>query len=480
MTIQSRYLSILYFFIIVVIGIFIGYTLIRVGNFDLKWTISILLVLCCILLWPIYGKLSKDPVSLLWIILILSIPFEFNIHLAYREYVGTFNGILFTITDIALFFLIMIWLYQLASDKTEKIRFYPQVTIPILFFYMTNFFSLTNSPDMNLSFFSIVQNLKTVILFFFIANKVRDKAMLQMIFKFLMICLIVEGLFCILQFITKTNFTIAFKVVESAGDDIFRIGGTTGSPNVTASYLASMISIPLLFLIMNDNQESKLLPLLSAGIGLIAFILTQTRGAWISFIVGIFFFFLLNIKKYKGMWKLILISVIIIGLTVLIFHNIIIERFSKGTETVYYRLHLIQSALEMVRKYPIFGIGPNIYALVMKDYVPFFLTQERWIVHNHYLLVWAELGTIGLIAFLIVIFSVFRYLWPSTKNDDSFIRIFAWGIWTAMFIFFLQMLFESLDGRISDSHLYLLFGLSVGIRSYHDESVKSIKSEIVL
>jgi len=167
-------------------------------------------------------------------------------------------------------------------------------------------------------------------------------------------------------------------------------------------------------------------------------------------------------------------------LTVLLFHNIIIERFSKGTETVYYRLHLIQSALEMVRKYPIFGIGPNIYALVMKDYVPFFLTQERWIVHNHYLLVWAELGTIGLIAFLIVIFSLFRYLWPSTKNDDSFIRIFAWGIWTAMFIFFLQMLFESLDGRISDSHLYLLFGLSVGIRSYHDESVKSIKSEIVL
>ncbi len=477
MIIQSRYSSILYIFGIILLGVLIGSILIHAGNFDLKWTISILLVLCCIFLWPIYGKLTKDSVSLLWIILILSIPFEFNIHLTYREYVGTFNGILLTITDISLFFLFMIWLYQLATDKINKIQFHPQVTIPVLLFYMTNFFSLTNSPDMNLSFFSIVQNLKTVILYFVIANKVRDKAMLHMILKFLMICLIVEGLFCILQFITKTNFTIAFQVVKSLGDETFRIAGTTGSPNVTASYLASMISVPLLFLLVYKNQESKLLSLLATGIGLIAFILTQTRGAWLSFIVGIFLFFLINIRKYKHMWKVILISLLTIGLTVLLFHNIIIERFAKGTQTVYYRWHLIQSAFEMVRKYPIFGIGPNIYALVMKDYIPFFLTQERWIVHNHYLLVWAELGTVGLIAFLILIFSVFRYLWPATKNKDPFISVFSWGIWTALFIFFFQMSFESLDGRISDSHLYLFFGLAVGIRSYHNESMKSIKSE---
>ena len=124
MTIQSRYLSILYFLLIIIVGIIIGHTLIKVESFELRWTVSLLLVMVFILLWPIYGKLTRDPVSLLWLVLILSVPFGFDIHLVYREYIGTFNGILLNITDIVLFCLVMIWLYQLSSNKIDKIRFY--------------------------------------------------------------------------------------------------------------------------------------------------------------------------------------------------------------------------------------------------------------------------------------------------------------------------------------------------------------------
>jgi O-antigen ligase len=122
----------------------------------------------------------------------------------------------------------------------------------------------------------------------------------------------------------------------------------------------------------------------------------------------------------------------------------------------------------MIRAHPIFGIGTNTYGLVMADYVPFFLLQERWIVHNRYLLIWAETGSIGFLSFLFLLAYTFQSLWKSAHSKDSFMSMLSWGLFISFTVLCLQMMVESLYDRVSDANLWLIYGLSVGIGIWID------------
>jgi O-antigen ligase len=117
----------------------------------------------------------------------------------------------------------------------------------------------------------------------------------------------------------------------------------------------------------------------------------------------------------------------------------------------------------MVQTHPWFGVGVNNYAEVMADYVPFFLTQERWIVHNRYLLVASETGLVGLAVFLWTVVAVLRVVWQARRTQSPFLSGFALSLFFSLLIFFLQMAVESLDGRISDSHLWLIAGIGAAL-----------------
>jgi O-antigen ligase len=126
----------------------------------------------------------------------------------------------------------------------------------------------------------------------------------------------------------------------------------------------------------------------------------------------------------------------------------------------------MQSAFEMIKSHPFLGVGINNYARVMDDYVPFFLTQERWIVHNHYLLVASETGLLGLGSFLLLLFVVLSSVWQSRRSVNPFISVFSVSVFFGLLVFCLQMMMESLDGRISDSHFWLMAGLGVALNAW--------------
>jgi len=450
------------------VGVILGCFIILITAAPPRWLITISLVISLVLLWPLYGQLTGYPWKLAWIILIISIPLDLNVHLVYREYVGSFNGIILSLTDVVLLSLMVAWAYELLTEKDKQIHFYPFVTIPAFGYLSAQIISVVNTPDVSLSIFSIIQNLKVFIFYFIIANRLQNKEKFYTVWKLLMFSLILESVICILQFITKTNYTSSFQTVKNSGEAFFRITGTTGSPNVTASYLASLLPIPLVAFFSQERRYSLWLPFSAFSLGLIALLLTQTRGAWVSFAAGMFFFLLLSGRK-KGAWKFALGSVVVMAVFVLLFRNVIVERFSQGTDTLVYRMHLIRSAFQMIQTHPFFGVGTNAYALVMKDYVPFFMTQERWIVHNRYLLVWAETGILGIVSFLLFLGAIFRSLWLSTKSDDNFVSMLAWGTFVGLLIFCMQMMVETLDGRSSDAHVWLIAGLAVGMWQWVEE-----------
>jgi O-antigen ligase len=55
----------------------------------------------------------------------------------------------------------------------------------------------------------------------------------------------------------------------------------------------------------------------------------------------------------------------------------------------------------MIGDHPLLGIGANNFALLLPQYVTAAFSQDwLYLVHNRYLLVWAETGTLGLLAFV--------------------------------------------------------------------------------
>lgn len=433
----------------------------KMGGMNQRWAVAASVLIICILIWPVVVQLTGKPWDLLWAVLILAIPLEFNIHLIYREYVGTFNGIMLTLTDAAVFSLICIWIFHLSLGR-QPVQFHAPVTVPALLFLAAHLLSLVNTPDMNLSLFAVIQNSKIFLLYFLAANHIAYENRYRLMGNLLMVCLIIMSGVCILQFMTRSNFTTAsLQVVENYGEVVFRSAGTTGSPNVSASYMASLLPLPLTLLLMNSSRN-RMLPLVSLVMGLTGLILTQTRGAWLTFSIGVMVILVIHFRN-RGIWKVAAVAVILAAAGLLMFGQVLWSRFSQGTDTLVYRLQLIRSAWEIFRFHPVFGAGTNIYAFVMSDYVPYFLTQERWIVHNRYLLVLAELGTTGLITFLIFLAAVFRSLIRASRSQNKTVAALARGLAVGLMVFCLQMLFESLDGRISDYHLWLVAGMAAGM-----------------
>jgi O-antigen ligase len=73
--------------------------------------------------------------------------------------------------------------------------------------------------------------------------------------------------------------------------------------------------------------------------------------------------------------------------------------------------------LEMMKAHPIIGIGLNTAYDSKQAYLPSFFTEDDWIyiAHNQYLLIGAEAGIVGLIAFL-------RILWIAIKSSAAAAR----------------------------------------------------------
>lgn len=450
---------------VLIAGVSLAWAVLRMESLPVRWFMSLACVLVFLLLWPVYGWFTHHPEKLLWIVLFASIPLDFDVHLVYREYVGTYNGILLNLTDLAFFALAASWLYDVLVLKTQPFHFYPRVMIPAVCVLLIQTASLVNATDVSFSIFSLVQNTKVFFFFLFLVNRLREMDDFVLAWTLLLWCLILESAICTAQFITETNYTTAMKTAENYGEELFRVGGTTGSPNVTGSYLASLLPIPIVALFSKLRTKPVWLPWVAGGWGFFALILTQTRGAWINFTAGILLFFMFS-GRVRHLWRILLGFGTAGGVFFFIFRKVILERFSEGLETLIYRLNLMQSAYEMIKSHPLLGIGINNYARVMDDYVPFFLTQERWIVHNHYLLVASETGLLGLGSFLLLLFVVFRSVWQSRRSVNPFISVFSVSVFFGLLVFCLQMMMESLDGRISDSHFWLMAGLGVALNAW--------------
>lgn len=231
-----------------------------------------------------------------------------------------------------------------------------------------------------------------------------------------------------------TILGLAQKHVETGGvavvaTDTFRSLRAYGSfphPNIFGGYLV----IAIIFL----GWAARHLPPAKGGsrgvflrVLIVLFtstlILTFSRGAWLALTIGLVVF-LGQAFWYKRLTPhraipLLSIGLITILLAIGMLHSQVLARFNPALHveaiSIEERASQYQTFDDVFRMSPLVGVGPGVYVFALEHLSK---GQPSWSyqpIHNAFLLLIAELGVVGIIAFGYFLYEMARLVWEKRK-----------------------------------------------------------------
>jgi len=171
-------------------------------------------------------------------------------------------------------------------------------------------------------------------------------------------------------------------------------------PNTLGGYLAMIIPLALIY-----KQRYWTIALL-----LLALLLTKSLGALLSIFLALVIYFYLQGRLGKRSIIFLCGLLIILGLVFTLRADIQKEHLRPIFSTTM-RLRYWAGTLRVIQRYPLTGVGLG----------NFNLTESRY-AHNSYLQICAEMGILGLISLLWLIFKSFKIglkKLKNSKNQDS-------------------------------------------------------------
>lgn len=180
----------------------------------------------------------------------------------------------------------------------------------------------------------------------------------------------------------------------------------TGGATHVMTYSGELLPLALLFLILFIH-ERKVWMLAPALLSTFALLLTFTRSAWLGWLVALFVVIVSSRPRLLA-WAAPLLVIFLIVAPVNVFGRLM-SSFSTQQESNLDRIRMLQAGGEIIRDYPLFGVGPAnvkpLYPLYRLPDSPRFRTPH---LHNNIVQIWAERGILALTAYLLLIILFIR------------------------------------------------------------------------
>jgi putative inorganic carbon (hco3(-)) transporter len=424
-----------------------------------------------ILVGAIFGAsvavIVGDIRRLLLALVLLDIPLQWDVYFGYRTDIDrlfALAGFGLSMTTLALLGLYAMWFVRLLVNPAEppQPRLRP-AAIPAIFLGLTGA-SIVVARDRTVSGFEITMLLQMLLLFIYLASTVRTRNDVRFIVTMLLVGLLLESLLTLVLFVLGTNFEfwgIGTRSRPTLDGTNSRVGGTIGAPNNAGAYFGFMATIAFALLMSPIRGALRRLALIASVPGVMALALTQSRGAWLAFVVSLLF---VLVGLHSGR-RLSPAAMVAFGLGVAILliplQGIIASRLLASDEgSAAGRVPLMEMALEMVRDHPLLGVGANNFVLALPDYAGGqFSAAWMAVVHNRFLLVWSQAGTGALLAFLLFVAVTIRRGWRARTLDDPLLAGVGLGLGAAVAGHAVHMNFDIFDGGTAEAMLWLSAGL---------------------
>ncbi|MFH0891348.1 MAG: O-antigen ligase family protein [Candidatus Falkowbacteria bacterium] len=174
-----------------------------------------------------------------------------------------------------------------------------------------------------------------------------------------------------------------------------------------------------------------------------ALFFTFSRAAWAGLILGTLIIFLSAlIKKDLSTQKYLLKIVLAGGIMIFIFFNLfsdlVLTRLSRDTrleiKSNTERVVSLKSAREIISNNWIFGVGAGNYTHYLHKMEPDLKAWDYQPVHNVFLLIWAEIGILGLVLFITALCVISYELWKRVKTSRD--EVYKISLLAALIVMF--------------------------------------------
>lgn len=355
----------------------------------------------------------------LFLTVVATIPIQLNkFFFANFSYVlgipSDYRAITIYLSDLVIIAYILLSLSQNRSNLFNLFKLSPHFFAVLSVFNIYIFLAdLLFSSSKLASFWSDLKTLEFSLLTFFAASTLSKKSIIKPAVAVLTISLLWQSVLVILQFTFQRSLnlwilgerafdasTISIATTNILGSNLLRPYGTFPHPNVAAAFLLITGLITLSFLSSSKIKKTQSKHLILCIITALSIVLTFSKSALITFLAS----FLILTKNPKQLFY----AIITLSIPALFFFKYLLEfQIASISE----RITLSQAALEITLKNPIFGIGSHNFTKELANLDLISHAQIRLIqpVHNVFLLILSENGIIGLLLFVAILLTVFKY-----------------------------------------------------------------------
>lgn len=339
-------------------------------------------------------------------------------------YTGWTNGIVLSLSDVSF---IGLFLYLLLTGRKFQ-GISRSLVVPVMFMIGSVILSLLNSTWIRLSLFEAVLLAQTFFLYYIVfTSAIETEKELRFVIMALMISLLLQGSLGILQCLTGRELdafqtgTPTTEFIEGA--PVTRALGTIGKPNGLAMYVVPIILLVSAVLMKTKEKFYRPLGWLAVSTGGMALLLSYSRGGWIAFSLALLVLIVVMVRGgYVEARRPFAVLLIVVAVAVVFFPQIHDRLTSdEGAAAATDRIYLIKIAWNMIKESPLVGIGANTFMSVIGQYQRGAELQDIYLhmVHNQYLLVAAETGFVGIIAFLWLLIACFRQALECARSKTS-------------------------------------------------------------
>jgi|GEM_PF-1600895 len=454
-------------------------------DIPMKWKLTLLLAFGFAFLL----LMVRDGKRVLLFMLAFSIPLYIGKDFIARpEHIGLVRVVGVYLTDALVIALLFLYLSRLTVGQA-RLRLYPWVTLPALFWLAASGYTLVNARETGLVAIQLIAMSKLFVCYLVVANSVEDKEDVKWIVRGLLLGLLFQGILGSYQGVVGRPLGLS-TLGETEDIDQMMIGqnlahrprGTVGHPNCYAMYLVTVIPFGLAMMFTRVKALWKVLIAAVIFISVLGLIFSLSRGGWISLVVVTCVVLAAAIRKRRIEGRTVFIvtlSILFLLLTLFfIGSDTIMSRFTSSDQgSALSRITMAQGALAMIQDYPLTGVGLNNYSLFMPgyDWATVLGHGGPVVVHNIYLLIAAETGLIGLIGFTVFLVALLRCAWRiADRASNDIFWTAGVGILSALISLILHGMvdFALLWDITLFTQFWFIAGVAVGLsdqRTTHDE-----------
>lgn len=179
-----------------------------------------------------------------------------------------------------------------------------------------------------------------------------------------------------------------------------------------------LLPVALLFLVLWLHDTKNWWLLGGTVLVTLALLLTFTRSAWLGWMVGVSV--LLILKRPRSLILAAPLLLYFITFMPMSLFSRVVSSFDTRQSSNLDRIRMLEAGVEMIKDYPLLGVGPanvkEVYPLYRRHDAPRFRIPH---LHNNVVQLWAERGVLAMVAYLILLGLFIRECARAWKGPES-------------------------------------------------------------